>query len=64
MTSITKDDITVKQLNAFIRLRNRGIINMCDIVTGARLIGESEEVYETILWNFKYLVNKFSKKHG
>lgn len=55
------EEITKKQFFKFVKLRNRGIINMTDICRGALLIHESEEVYETIMWNFSYLKQKFSK---
>lgn len=54
------EEITKEQFLKFIRLRNSGLINMHDIVTGANIINESEEVYETIMWNFSYLKQKFS----
>ena len=49
------EEITKEQFFKFVKLRNRGIINMTDICRGAILIRESEEVYETIMWNFSYL---------
>lgn len=55
------EEITKEQFFKFVKLRNRGIINMTDIRRGAILIRESEEVYETIMWNFSYLKQKFSK---
>lgn len=55
------EEITKEQFFKFVKLRNRGIINMTDICRGAILIRESEEVYETIMWNFSYLEQKFSK---
>lgn len=55
------EEITKEQVFKFVKLRNRGIINMTDICRGAILIRESEEVYETIMWNFSYLKQKFSK---
>lgn len=55
------EEITKEQFFKFVKLRNRGIINMNDIRRGAILIRESEEVYETIMWNFSYLEQKFSK---
>ena len=55
------EEITKEQFFKFVKLRNRGIINMTGICRGAILIRESEEVYETIMWNFSYLKQKFSK---
>lgn len=57
-----KDQITLNQFRAFKRLKNRGIINMNDIVTGARLCKITEEAYETIMWNYRYLEEKFNPK--
>lgn len=57
-----KEQITLNQFKAFKRLRNRGIINMNDIVTGARLCMITEEAYETIMWNYGYLEEKFKNK--
>lgn len=56
-----KEQITLSQFKAFKRLRNRGIINMNNIVTGARLCRITEEAYETIMWNYGYLEEKFKK---
>ena len=55
------EEITKEQFFKFVKLRNRGIINMNNICRGAILIRESEEVYETIMRNFSYLKQKFSK---
>jgi hypothetical protein len=57
-----KEQITLNQFKAFKRLRGRGIINMNDIVTGARLCMITEEAYETIMWNYGYLEEKFKNK--
>lgn len=59
-TKITRDDITAEQFDAYIRLRDSGVINMFDVKLGAQLIGESEEVYKTIIRNFSYLRDKFN----
>lgn len=58
---MNKDAITKLQFDKFVKLRNKGTINMNDIRRGAILIHEPEEVYETIMWNFSYLKQKFSK---
>lgn len=55
------EEITKEQFFKFVKLRNKGIINMTDICRGAILIRKPEEVYETIMWNFSYLKQKFSK---
>lgn len=51
---MNKDAITKLQFDKFVKLRNSGIINMTDIRRGSSLIHESEDVYETIMWNFTY----------
>lgn len=58
---MNKDAITKLQFGKFVKLRNSGIINMTDICRGSSLIRESEDVYETIMWNFTYLAQKFGK---
>lgn len=52
--------VTKEQFQKFVRLQNSGKINMIDIVRGAILIKESEEIYETILWNYTNLELKFT----
>ena len=56
------EDITKTQFAKFVKLRKSGMINMTDIVKGSKLIQESEDVYETIMWNYKELENKFKKE--
>lgn len=58
---MNKDAITKLQFDKFVKLRRSGIINMTDICRGSLLIHESEDVYETIMWNFTYLAQKFGK---
>ena len=55
------EEITKTDFEKFVKLRNSGRINMHDIVRGSQLIRVSEDVYETIMWNFKELEEKFSK---
>lgn len=43
------EEITKEQFFKFVKLRNKGIINMTDICRGAILIHEPEEVYEAIM---------------
>lgn len=57
-----KEQITLSQFMAFENLRKRGTINMNDIVTGAKLCRITEEAYETIMWNYRYLKEKFDPK--
>lgn len=56
------ENITKKQFDKFVKLQWSSKINMTDIVRGAKMIKESEEVYETIMFNYKDLENKFSLK--
>ena len=55
------EEITRVQFAKFVKLRRTGMINMTDIVQGCKLIRESEDVYETIMWNYKELEEKFKK---
>lgn len=57
-----KNSITKLQFAKFKKLRRSCRINMTDIRNGAILISESEDVYETIMWNYSYLENKFYGK--
>lgn len=52
-------EITKEQFEKFVKLRQSGRINMTDIVIGAKFIKESEDIYETILWNYSELKLKF-----
>ena len=61
---ITIDEITRIQFLKFVRLQKIGIINMTDIVQGSKLINESEDVYETIMWNYEELEEKFKKEEN
>ena len=51
-------EITKKQLDKFNRLKKSGLINMTDIVKGAKMIKETEEVYEEIMFNYQTLKDK------
>lgn len=53
------DNITKEQFDKFIRLQKSGVINMTDIVRGSSLIKESEDVYETIMFNYSKLKLKY-----
>lgn len=52
--------ITKEKFQAFVKLRNSGIINMTDIVRGARLSRLSEDDYEDIMWNYGKYKKRFS----
>ncbi|MCM1438772.1 MAG: hypothetical protein NC131_06125 [Roseburia sp.] len=54
-----KDKITRYQWKKYLQLQRTGKINMNDATKGAKLIGESVEVYKTIIFNYAYLKKKF-----
>jgi hypothetical protein len=54
------ENITKEQFLKFEKLKSSGVINMTDIVGGAKLLKVSEEDYETIIFNYKELKEKFS----
>lgn len=56
---MNKDKITKYQWKKYLQVQRSGIINMNDIRTGAFLIGETQEVYETIIFNYSYLREKY-----
>ena len=56
---MNKDKITKYQWKKYLQVQRSGIINMNDIRTGAFLIGESQEIYETIIYNYSYLREKY-----
>lgn len=58
---IDKDQISKSHFMRFIRLRDKGTINMNDAKMGSKLIGVSESIYKAIIYNFEYLENKFIK---
>ena len=45
-------NITKEKFLAFVRLQHSGIINMTDIVRGAKLTHLTEDEYEEIMWNY------------
>lgn len=53
------ENITKEQFDKFVKLQKSGVINMIDITKGSKLIKESKDIYETIIWNYKKLENKF-----
>lgn len=56
------EEITRVQFAKFVKLRSTGMINMTDIVLGSKLIREPEDVYETTMWNYKELEERFKKE--
>ena len=54
-----KDKITKYQWKKYLQVQRSGIINMNDKSTGAFLIRETQEVYETIFNNYSYLREKY-----
>lgn len=57
-----KEKVTKEEFKKFEKLRRSGVINMNDIVTGSTLCEISEDTYETIMWNYKYLKEKYINK--
>ena len=53
------NDVTKEQFLSFESIRRSGRINMTDIVRGAKLAKISEDCYETIMWNYEELKDKF-----
>ena len=56
---MNKDKITKYQWKKYLQVQRSGIINMNDRRKGAFLIGETQEVYETIIYNYSYLREKY-----
>ena len=56
---MNKDKITKYQWKKYLRVQISGIINMNDKRKGAFLMGETLEVYETIVNNYSYLRDKY-----
>jgi len=52
-------EITKEQFDKFIKLQKSGVINMSDIVKGAKLINEPEYIYENILFNYGEIRKKY-----
>ena len=56
---MNKEKITKYQWKKYLQVQRSGIINMKDKRTGAFLIRETQEVYETIFNNYSYLREKY-----
>ena len=56
---MNKNKITKYQWKKYLLVQRSGIINMNDKRRGAFLIGESQEIYETILYNYAFLRQKY-----
>ena len=56
---MNKDKITKYQWKKYLQVQRSGIINMNDKRTGAFLMRETLEVYETIFNNYSYLREKY-----
>lgn len=54
-----KNKITKYPWKKYLQVQRSGIINMNDKRKGAFLIGETQEVYETIVNNYSYLRDKY-----
>jgi hypothetical protein len=55
-------EITKETFARFLKVQQSGMINMTDIVTGAKLARITEQEYEYILWNYSELRDKFYPK--
>lgn len=55
-------NITKEKFLAFVRLQHSGIINMTDIVRGAKLTHLTEDEYEEIMWNYTKYEDMYIKK--
>jgi hypothetical protein len=56
------NNISKELFDKFLKLQRSGIMNMTDIERGAKLINCTEDQYETIIWNYTDLKNKFYPK--
>ena len=56
------NNISKELFDKFLKLQRSGIMNMTDIERGAKLIKCTEDQYETIIWNYTDLKNKFYPK--
>ena len=56
------DTITKELFDNYLKLQRSGIMNMTDIEQGARILRCTQDEYETILWNYTALKNKFYPK--
>lgn len=57
-------NITKEKFLAFVRLQHSGVINMTDIVHGAKLAHLTEDEYEEIMWNYTKYENMYIKNHN
>ena len=55
-------EITKEKFLAFAKLQRSGVINMTDIVRGAKLTHLTEDEYEDIMWNYTKYQNMYLKK--
>ena len=60
--TIIMDTITKELFDNYLKLQRSGIMNMTDIEQGARILRCIQDEYETILWNYTALKNKFYPK--
>jgi hypothetical protein len=56
--------ITKEKFNAFMRIRDLGVINMNDYTRGAVLAGISEDDYCEIIVNFKEYYKQFKSSES
>lgn len=57
------ESITKELFDKFLKLQRSGVMNMTDIVQGAKILKCTEDEYETIIWNYTDLKNKFYLKY-
>lgn len=57
------ESITKELFDKFLKLQRSGVMNMTDIVQGAKILKCTEDEYETIIWNYTDLKNKFYPKY-
>lgn len=53
--------ITKEKFDTFVKLQKSGIINMTDIVKGAKITHMSEDDYFDIVWNYKQYKEQFKQ---
>lgn len=60
-TPTDTNEVSKTDFVRFLGVQQSGVINMTDIVNGARLAHISEEKYEDIIWNYDKYMNMYIK---
>lgn len=60
-TPTETNEVSKSDFMRFLDVQRSGVINMTDIVNGARLAHISEEKYEDIIWNYDKYMNMYIK---